>query len=76
MTYTNELEVTVDFSDVDPSLLDDLSNDALVSTVQSSSSTDNDSTKDNKPSSELVNTNNLGKSESSGKSSRFFRKKS
>ena len=76
MTYTNELEVTVDFSDVDPSLLDDFSDDTLVSTVKSSSSTDNDSTKDNKPSSELVNTDNSSKSNSSEKSSRFFRKKS
>ena len=76
MTYTNELEVTVDFSDVDPSLLEGMSDEELVSTVQSSSSNNNDSTKDDKPSSELVNTDNSGKSDSSGKSSRFFRKKS
>ena len=74
MTYTNELEVTVDFSDVDPNLLKDEDTETLVPTVQSSSPTEtnSDSTNDSSDSN-LVNSGS--KSENTGKTSRFFRTK-
>jgi ATP-dependent Clp protease ATP-binding subunit ClpC len=43
MTYTNELEVEVDFSDVDPSLLDESSETAIESINSSLDSTDSPS---------------------------------
>ena len=69
LTYTNELEVAVDFSDVDPSLLENMSTDqdqpvsALISseTSEGSSSLDPDSKPDSD--SPIV-----------GKASRFFKK--
>jgi hypothetical protein len=36
MTYTNELEVEVDFSDVDPSLLDEEANETAMSSLDKS----------------------------------------
>lgn len=43
MTYTNELEVEIDFSDVDPSLLDESSETAIESINSSSESVDSTS---------------------------------
>jgi ATP-dependent Clp protease ATP-binding subunit ClpC len=76
MTYTNELEVTIDFSDVDPNLLDDFSKDELVSTVSSSSVTnDNSNGLNNESQTDSEIPENLSKSNETGKTSRFFRKK-
>jgi ATP-dependent Clp protease ATP-binding subunit ClpC len=76
MTYTNELEVEIDFSDVDPNLLKDAENDAnseipVLATSQSSTDTsltpsasDSDSpNSENKPATPA------------GKTSRFFKRK-
>jgi ATP-dependent Clp protease ATP-binding subunit ClpC len=76
MTYTNELEVTIDFSDVDPNLLDDFSKDELVSTVSSSSVTnDNSNGLNNESKTDSEIPENSSKSNETGKTSRFFRKK-
>ena len=75
LTYTNELEVKVDFSDVDPSLLED-SEKTGQQTVdvlnEASSINDKESPSEHFDSSELKSnsTNSSGK----GKASRFFRK--
>ena len=73
LTYTNELEVEIDFSDVDPSLLEDSS-----MTEQSSSPklTASDISSDSTPDSSDSNTSDPSESRSTivGKASRFFRK--
>jgi len=72
MTYTNELEVEVDFSDVDPNLFDKSKdeNQQITSTNLSNSNEEIESIDDN---------SKLNKSQpkpvSSGKAARFFRKK-
>jgi len=79
MTYTNDIEVEVDFSDVDPNLLEASSNEE-ISTILTKSETNLDETAldDNKPSFEL-NDSNLEDDElkpvMAGKTSRFFKKK-
>ena len=77
LTYTNELEVKIDFSDVDPSLLEnsEKTEKQTISVLnESSSSEDNDegSIPKNSDVSKLksISTNSSG----SGKASRFFRK--
>jgi ATP-dependent Clp protease ATP-binding subunit ClpC len=68
LTYTNELEVEIDFSDVDPQLLDnstDSTNQSVPVLVGSSSDETMTSDKDQ----------DLTKTSSTGKSSRFFSKK-
>jgi ATP-dependent Clp protease ATP-binding subunit ClpA len=79
MTYTNEIEVEVDFSDVDPNLLDASSNQEISTIVTKSETNLNEtSVDDNKPSFEL-NDSNLEDDElkpaMAGKTSRFFKKK-
>lgn len=76
LTYTNELEVEIDFSEVDPSLreniIDDQPQKSMVSVGQLSS-------KDNFDREDLDSpTSNDGESKSNitGKASRFFRKAS
>jgi ATP-dependent Clp protease ATP-binding subunit ClpC len=81
LTYTNELEVEVDFSEVDPSLLESstITENGSVSSLNESSFTDEsnlssqDETPDSKP--ELVSQDSSNSS-GGGKASRFFRKKS
>lgn len=79
MTYTNEIEVEVDFSDVDPSLLNESDNsDKPVSVLSGSSEQESDSnTKDSfdidKPDIQLGS--DEPKSSIAGRASRFFRKK-
>jgi hypothetical protein len=79
MTYTNDIEVEVDFSDVDPNLLDASSNEE-ISTIITKSETNLDETSldDNKSSFEL-NDSNLEDDElkpaMAGKTTRFFKKK-
>ena len=81
MTYTNDLEVEIDFSDVDPNLLDESTelNQAVVTVTPSSDSSENstlnvDDSGSNQP--------NIGlgadepKPTMAGRASRFFRKKS
>lgn len=72
MTYTNELEVKIDFSDVDPDLLEnanDDENESVLALNQSSST--NDMGLQNLNSA----TQRLTEQTSSGRTSRFFRKK-
>ena len=78
LTYTNELEVEIDFSDVDPSLLDNIleNNDLTNSTMSLNSVSnvdENNSISDFKAASTNENEDKL-KSTISGKTSRFFRK--
>ena len=73
LTYTNELEVEVDFSDVDPSLLEN-STDAEkqpVPVFAQSSSMDNPTLNQD---SDMINQDS-SKSTIAGRASRFFRKK-
>jgi hypothetical protein len=84
MTYTNELEVEVDFSDVDPSLLEE-SEDDTDSTVALSTSDDNsdqsnseiNSTDTNDPIHKMEILDQVVKSKSAvgGRAARFFRKR-
>jgi ATP-dependent Clp protease ATP-binding subunit ClpC len=81
LTYTNELEVEVDFSDVDPSLLENSTDikDQSVPALNESPSNDSDDSKlvdqDSDSNPEMVN-QDLSKSTIAGRASRFFRKKS
>jgi hypothetical protein len=81
MTYTNELEVEVDFSDVDPNLIEDAPETDYTSTALVSS--------DEKLKKENIKRDDFGDSQSkvilggdepkptmAGRASRFFRKKS
>jgi ATP-dependent Clp protease ATP-binding subunit ClpC len=79
MTYTNDIEVEVDFSDVDPNLLDASSNEEISTIIRKSETNLNEtSLDDNKPSFEL-NDSNLEDDElkpaMAGKTTRFFKKK-
>jgi len=78
LTYTNELEVEVDFSDVDPSLIQDASEEdsESIAVLSESSTMDekNDSTSNNLAVSDTTKQNGSD-STISGKASRFFRKK-
>jgi len=71
LTYTNELEVEVDFSDVDPSLRENETDDepqkSIVGVNQSSSNEDLNNTNGS-------DTDGESKSKISGKASKFFRK--
>ncbi len=73
LTYTNELEVEIDFSDVDPSLLENMPetehSESKISIAQASYDENGDlSNKAN------LSTEDTSKSTISGKASRFFRK--
>ena len=78
MTYTNELEVKVDFSDVDSSLLEESQDNETILTTSVKSedqlSTDQDFTSINNQSSDLSD-HNRSKLNVGGKSTRFFKKK-
>jgi hypothetical protein len=86
MTYTNELEVEVDFSDVDPNLLEE-SKDDIDSTVatlsnsddgsdQSKSEIDSTDTNDFDPQDgDFGSSSDESKSAVGGRAARFFRKK-
>ena len=82
MTYTNEIEVEVDFSDVDPNLLDQSQeSDQPVSVLSSSSKNETDSdtsssddTDSNQPNLKLGD--DEPKPSIAGRAARFFRKKS
>ena len=82
MTYTNEIEVEVDFSDVDPNLLDQSKDsDQSISSVSSSTNEDIDSDTLSLNDSESDKPNlKLGDDEPkpsiAGRAARFFRKKS
>jgi hypothetical protein len=79
MTYTNELEVEIDFSDVDPTLLDDFDAEKPVAVLTTSDNQSQEDSPSDDLKNELVNIS-LGKDEpklsTAGKASRFFRKKS
>ena len=73
LTYTNELEVKVDFSDVDPSLLENsinTENESVVSLTTENSNMDNSEFNSNSDS------ENPNLTKSAGKASRFFKKNS
>jgi len=70
LTYTNELEVEVDFSDVDPSLLENMPEKDLVESKISVSQVSDSGTADNFS----LSSEDKSKSTISGKASRFFRK--
>jgi ATP-dependent Clp protease ATP-binding subunit ClpC len=70
LTYTNELEVEIDFSDVDPSLLEDMPEKDLVESKISISQVSDSGTADNFS----LSSEDKSKSTISGKASRFFRK--
>lgn len=76
LTYTNELEVEVDFSDVDPSLLEN-STDAETQPVLAQSSSKEDSSSVNQDSdlNSKISDPDESKSSITGRASRFFRKK-
>jgi len=83
MTYTNELEVEVDFSDVDPSLLeqsDENNSEVAVLTPSESSSKEENSNSGSDDSNDNQPNLGLGADEPkptiAGRASRFFRKKS
>ena len=70
LTYTNELEVEIDFSDVDPSLLENMPEKDLVESKISVSQVSDSGTADNFS----LSSEDKSKSTISGKASRFFRK--
>ncbi|MCA2511815.1 MAG: ATP-dependent Clp protease ATP-binding subunit, partial [Microcystis sp. M60BS1] len=70
LTYTNELEVEIDFSDVDPSLLENMPEKDLVESKISISQVSDTPTGDNFS----LSSEDKSKSTISGKASRFFRK--
>lgn len=70
LTYTNELEVEIDFSDVDPSLLESMPEKDLVESKISISQGSDSGTSENFS----LASEDKSKSTISGKASRFFRK--
>lgn len=70
LTYTNELEVEIDFSDVDPSLLENMPEKDLVESKIPISQVSDTPTGDNFS----LSSEDKSKSTISGKASRFFRK--
>jgi ATP-dependent Clp protease ATP-binding subunit ClpC len=83
MTYTNDIEVEVDFSDVDPNLLDtsQINNEESSTTITKSETIvlDENSSNDSDPNLDLNDSdldNNQLKPAFAGKSTRFFKKKS
>lgn len=70
LTYTNELEVEIDFGDVDPSLLENIPEKDLVESKISISQVSDSETTDNFS----LSSEDKSKSTISGKASRFFRK--
>nr|UQS76285.1 ATP-binding subunit of clp protease [Haslea ostrearia] len=80
MTYTNELEVKVDFSDVDPNLLEESQDNILTESVNSEESLVDISNQDSKVDTDSSNlTSSYDDTESKpvsvGKATRFFKKK-
>jgi hypothetical protein len=84
MTYTNELEVEIDFSDVDPNLLEESkeSSEQLVSTLAPAEDDSNQSSYTSLDSNSQGDEPNLGLGEDepkptmAGRAAKFFRKKS
>ncbi len=70
LTYTNELEVEIDFSDVDPSLLENMPEKDLVESKIPISQVSDTPTGDNFS----LSSEDKSKSTINGKASRFFRK--
>jgi ATP-dependent Clp protease ATP-binding subunit ClpC len=80
LTYTNELEVEVDFSDVDPTLLEDSTNNENEQVAPLNQSSDNnDSNREDQETSSDSNLDTLNQDSSkpniTGRASRFFKKK-
>jgi ATP-dependent Clp protease ATP-binding subunit ClpC len=68
LTYTNELEVEIDFSDVDPSLLENVTENKTVTPINESLSLNRSDNKSNSDSESLNQPNK------SGKTTKFFKK--
>ena len=75
LTYTNELEVEVDFSDVDPSLLENQEQSG-ASLTPSETSNNSESVQQDFDSNPKIENDDSTKSTISGKASKFFKKKS
>jgi len=78
MTYTNELEVEIDFSDVDPTLLDDLDAEKPIAVLTTSDNQSEEESSSDDSVNEPVSISLGGdepKPTTAGKASRFFRKK-
>lgn len=84
MTYTNELEVEIDFSDVDPNLLEESKDqtDKSIPVLATGDDSLNESKDEIRDSGSLISQPNLGLGEDepkptmAGRAARFFRKKS
>jgi hypothetical protein len=77
MTYTNELEVEIDFSDVDPTLLDDLDAEKPVAVLTTSDNKVEEKSPSDSSDNNPVNISLGGdepKPTTAGRASRFFRK--
>ena len=76
MTYTNELEVEIDFSDVDPMLLNESSETSIESVSAKVESNDlNSNLSDDERDSEKPNVGlGIDKPKSAGVGSKFFKK--
>jgi ATP-dependent Clp protease ATP-binding subunit ClpC len=70
LTYTNELEVEIDFSDVDPSLLENVTENKAVTAINESLTLNRS---DNKSKSDSENLS-LNQSNPTGKTTKFFKK--
>jgi len=79
MTYTNEIEVEVDFSDVDPNLLADSTDKDIITTLTKSETSVSDNLSDTNNSSFYLNDSKSQDDELKpsigGKTTRFFKKK-
>jgi ATP-dependent Clp protease ATP-binding subunit ClpC len=70
LTYTNELEVEIDFSDVDPSLLENVTENKTVTAINESLTLTRSENKSKFDSENL----NLNQSNPAGKTTKFFKK--
>jgi ATP-dependent Clp protease ATP-binding subunit ClpA len=79
MTYTNELEVEIDFSDVDPTLLEDSTEKSLETLTKSENNFDKSINEKNSKAQENETNPKLGVEEEkpsiAGRAARFFRKR-
>jgi hypothetical protein len=73
MTYTNELEVEIDFSDVDPNLLDE-SSETTIESVGASLESDNSNAQQNLDEPKVGLGKDKPKSTGVGVGSKFFKK--
>ena len=73
MTYTNEIEVEIDFSEVESTFLEDSTDVPVLASANGDSNSGYEESNDDKP--EIILGNDEPKSGIAGRTSRFFRKK-